>query len=161
MLNDTVKEFIARWMYERQVMVDRYKATYPNLPIPELLFIHEWHGELRGYSESGIDKIVWAFKKRMENAFARTFDFSNHTMRRTFGRRQWQLKTPIETISDMLGHESIDMTKKYLGLNLSDQEDPMKAQDRFVRSVVQNPAQSGHFLPQASMKWWAQRDLDS
>jgi integrase len=72
----------------------------------------------------------------MECAFVRTFDFSNHTMRRTFGRRQWQLKTPVETISDMFGHESIDMTKKYLSLNLTDHEEPIKAQLRFVRSVV-------------------------
>jgi hypothetical protein len=59
----------------------------------------------------------------------------------------------------MLGHESIDMTKKYLGLNLSDQEDPMKAQDRFVRSVVQNARKPGIFA-ESQMKWWAQRDLD-
>jgi hypothetical protein len=37
------------------------------------------------------------------------------------------------------------MTKKYLCLNLSDQEDPMEAQDRFVASVVQDSALSGYF----------------
>jgi hypothetical protein len=58
----------------------------------------------------------------------------------------------------MLGHESIDMTKKYLGLNLSDQEEPMKAQDRFVESVVQNARKQGIFA-ESQMKWWAQRDL--
>ncbi len=54
MLNDTVKEFVARWMYERELMVERFKKEYPSQTVPDLLFIHEWHGELRGYSESGI-----------------------------------------------------------------------------------------------------------
>lgn len=161
MLNDTTKEFHARWMSERKALMERYRKEHPGRTVPDLLFIHEWHGELRGFSETGADKIVQRFKSRMESAHARTFNFSNHTLRRTFGRRQWQLGTPIETISEMLGYESIDQTRKYLGLNLSDQEDPMKAQDRFVASVVQNSALSGHFRTDASVKWWAQRDLDS
>ena len=48
--------------------------------------------------------------------YGRKFDFSNHTLRRTFGRKQWKLGTPIETISEVLGHESVDVTKNYLGL---------------------------------------------
>ena len=125
-----------------------------------MLFVHEQEGELTGYSEFGIDRIVLAFKKLMENVYAMKFDFSNHTLRRTFGRRQWKLGTPIETIAEMLGHESIDMTRRYLGLNLTDQERPMKAQDRFVESVVQNSRQAGNSAV-SQMKWWAQRDLDS
>jgi hypothetical protein len=82
-------------------------------------------------------------------------------MRRTFGRRQWKLKTPIETISEMLGHESIDMTRIYLGIKLDDQEDPMKTQDRFIQSVMQSAPQPGQKMNDASVKWWAQRDLDS
>jgi hypothetical protein len=71
--------------------------------------------------------------------YARKFDFSNHTLRRSFGRRQWMLGTPIETIADMLGHESVEMTKRYLGLNLEDQDQPMKKQDEFVSSILGYP----------------------
>jgi integrase len=41
-------------------------------------------------------------------------------MRRTFGRNLWLLGIPIETISELLGHSSSDMTRRYLGLNLTD-----------------------------------------
>jgi len=46
--------------------------------------------------------------------------FSTHTLRRTFGRNLWLRGIPIETISELMGHASTDMTRLYLGLNLSD-----------------------------------------
>jgi integrase len=46
--------------------------------------------------------------------------FSTHTLRRTFGRNLWLRGIPIETISELMGHESTQVTKMYLGLNLSD-----------------------------------------
>jgi integrase len=46
--------------------------------------------------------------------------FSFHTLRRTFGRNLWLRGIPIETISELLGHASTDMTRLYLGLNLTD-----------------------------------------
>jgi integrase len=91
---------------------------------------------------------------------AREFDSSNRTLGRTLGRRQWQFGTKIETIAEMLGHESIDMTRKYHGINLSDQDEPMKAQDEYVRRLCGTNAQRGTF-PSSQMKWWAQGDLDS
>lgn len=50
--------------------------------------------------------------------FGKKFTF--HTMRRTFGRNLWLLDVRLETISELLGHESTDMTRLYLGLNLLD-----------------------------------------
>ena len=41
-------------------------------------------------------------------------------MRRTFGRNLWLLGVQVEVISEILGHSSTDMTRKYLGLNLTD-----------------------------------------
>jgi integrase len=46
--------------------------------------------------------------------------FNTHTLRRTFGRNLWLRGIPIETISELMGHSSTDMTRLYLGLNLSD-----------------------------------------
>lgn len=46
--------------------------------------------------------------------------FTFHTMRRSFGRNLWLLSVPIETIAELLGHSSIDMTRKYLGIDQSD-----------------------------------------
>jgi integrase len=166
MLGDTVKEFVARWMYEREFLVERFKKEHPSQTVPDLLFIHEWHGELVGYSESGIDRIVWAFKKRMENAYARAFDFGNHTMRRTFGRRQWMLKTPIETISEMLGHESIDMTKKYLGLDLEDMSTAFDQYAKYQKMVSEDLDLADEGLYQKTVQFsdsqcfeWTEREM--
>ncbi len=54
--------------------------------------------------------------------FSRRFGrkFSTHTLRRTFGRNLWLLGIPIETIAELMGHSSTDMTRLYLGLNVSD-----------------------------------------
>jgi integrase len=46
--------------------------------------------------------------------------FTFHTLRRSFGRNLWLLSVPIETISELLGHSSIDMTRQYLGIDQSD-----------------------------------------
>ena len=70
------------------------------------------------------------------------------------------MKTPIETISEMLWHESIDQTRDYLELRLDDQDAPMKAQDEWVRSVVHSAGTTGTFEPNQETKW-AQGDLDS
>lgn len=50
--------------------------------------------------------------------FGRKFSF--HTMRRTFGRNLWLLGVRLETISELLGHSSTDVTRLYLGLDLFD-----------------------------------------
>ena len=46
--------------------------------------------------------------------------YGNHTLRRTFGRQLWKSKVPIETISKILGHESISVTLLYIGVNNDD-----------------------------------------
>jgi hypothetical protein len=70
-----------------------------------------------------------------------------------------EVKTPIETISEMLGHESIDMTRKYLGLCLDDQIGPMARQDDWIRKITKGPEKGPDAVIQ--QEWWAQRDLDS
>lgn len=47
---------------------------------------------------------------------------SSHTLRRSFGRNLWLASAQLETISELLGHTSTDMTRRYLGLNLSDMQ---------------------------------------
>lgn len=46
--------------------------------------------------------------------------FTLHTLRRTFGRELYHSGVNIVTISAILGHESITMTMKYIGVNLDD-----------------------------------------
>ena len=39
----------------------------------------------------------------------------------------------------MLGHESVEMKKRYLGLDFEDQDLPTKKQDEFVSSILGYP----------------------
>jgi len=45
----------------------------------------------------------------------------HHTLRRTGGRLMWLAGVPIETIASVMGHESTEMTLRYIGVNLGDQ----------------------------------------
>ena len=79
----------------------------------------------RSYSES---VLAWFCKRH-----GRKFTF--HTMRRSFGRNLWLLGVPIETIAELLGHSSIDMTRKYLGIDQSDMRQAL-ARYRIARSCT-------------------------
>uniref|UniRef100_UPI0034E27AFF tyrosine-type recombinase/integrase n=1 Tax=Methanothrix sp. TaxID=90426 RepID=UPI0034E27AFF len=114
--------------------------------------LHEQFGEiLRGYlawSEPGeetkpllgikrtrSEELLEEFCKR----FGRRFTF--HTMRRSFGRALWLKKVELETISEILGHSSTDMTRRYLGLNLSDMRAALqKHQIRVSVASFEHPA---------------------
>jgi integrase/recombinase XerD len=47
--------------------------------------------------------------------------FTNHTLRRTYGRMLWLAGVPIETIAEILGHADTKTTILYLGLDMGDQ----------------------------------------
>lgn len=46
-------------------------------------------------------------------------------LRRTFGRTMWRDGVKIETISAMLGHDSIEQTLEYIGANIDDMQSAM------------------------------------
>ena len=57
--------------------------------------------------------------------------FTNHTLRRTFGRLLWLAGVPIEKISEILGHADTKTTLLYLELNMEDQADAMQKLAQF------------------------------
>ena len=59
------------------------------------------------------------------------FKFTQHTLRRTFGRRMFHAGVKIETISKLLGHDDTATTYKYLGLNMDDMTDAMKMLENY------------------------------
>lgn len=67
-------------------------------------------GLKRTRSEEELDEFCSRFGKK----------FTFHTLRRTFGRNLWLLGVRLETVSELLGHSSTDMTRLYLGLDLVD-----------------------------------------
>lgn len=52
--------------------------------------------------------------------------FSNHTLRRTFGRELYRSGVSIVVIAAILGHSSTQTTMKYLGLNMDDMAEAME-----------------------------------
>lgn len=76
---------------------------------------HETEAEtVLGIQRTMSEKVLRQFCTR----FGRRFTY--HTLRRTFGRNLWLNGEKLETISELLGHSSVDMTRVYLGLNLTD-----------------------------------------
>ncbi len=79
----------------------------------------------RTYTESRLKEFCTRHERK----------FTFHTLRRSFGRNLWLLGVPIETISEILGHSSIDMTRKYLGIDQSDMRQAL-ARYRIARTCT-------------------------
>lgn len=91
--------------------------------VPENLVVYRSGRTVKTYGDTGIDRRLKALGDSLG------FSFSNHTLRRTFGRTMWRAGVKVETISKMLGHTSIDMTLKYIG---ADMDDMTAAMGRFT-----------------------------
>lgn len=90
--------------------------------IPGNLILWRKAGKLSAYSEEGygLDKAVTNPLSRMLG-----FRFSNHTLRRTFGRAMYRAGVPVPTIAKILGHESTEVTLRYIGVDLDDMRSAM------------------------------------
>lgn len=116
------KDALARWMVERNRMVALAKANDPSWEDPGTLILYQLYKNkpiVDAYGEH-----TGAVDERVLNPLRAQlgFDFANHTLRRTFGRRLFHAGVPIETISKFLGHESTTETLGYIGVNLDDMD---------------------------------------
>ena len=127
------KEVLDRWMIERREMVDRVRAYNPGWKDPGNLVIwcHYKHRPQAGaYGEhtGALDEMtIEPLRERLG------FHFTNHTLRRSFGRRLFRAKVPVETISKFLGHESTSETLNYIGVNLDDMDEGMSMLAQYDR----------------------------
>ena len=109
-----------------------------DLKIPSQMVIHNRskRGCLTAYGETGLDGVIDRVKDGMREKYGRDLAFSNHTLRRTCGRRLWKQGVKIEIIQNILGHESPAMTYQYLGINLKDQDETMQSLDGYINSLT-------------------------
>ena len=127
------KEVLARWMERRREIVSRVKEYNPHWVDPGnlLLWCHYKNkpdaGAYGEHTGSLDDAVIEPIRKAIG------FRFSNHTLRRTFGRRLFHAGVPIETIAKFLGHESTVETLKYLGINLDDMDEGMSKLAQYDR----------------------------
>ena len=87
-------------------------------------------GRLLGFERTQSERYLAEYCQR----FGRKFGF--HTLRRTFARELMLRDVKIETISTILGHESSDTTRDYIGLNLSDMSLAMQKLSLVKRSAA-------------------------
>lgn len=113
------------WLNQRAKLVEtvrRYDPTWKD-PGNLMIWCHYVNKPSAGaYSEMGgsLDRaVIEPLRERLG------FHFSNHTLRRTFGRNLFHAKVPLETIMKFLGHSSTSETLKYLGINLDDMDEGM------------------------------------
>jgi integrase/recombinase XerD len=140
------REIIGEWLLERRKIVARAKEKNPTVSDPGNLLIYERGGELHEYGDTAIDKIVSGTRKKLEELYGRAFTFSNHTLRRTGGRMMFGAKVPIATISNIMGHESVTQTIKYLGINLDDQADAFDLVSQYEKGL--SAPQRGFLTPE-------------
>ena len=88
--------------------------------VPAALLVYRVGKTIRPYQDSGIDLRL----KKIGSVL--NLDFSNHTLRRTFGRMCWLSGVKLETISKMLGHSSVNTTLKYIGVDMDDMNEAMR-----------------------------------
>ncbi len=83
-------------------------------------------GEL---SETALNNVL---QKVSEESGVRPL--SHHDLRRTFGRFMWKAGTRLEVIRDLLGHHSLDMTIRYLGIGADEMASAMARFAEYVKT---------------------------
>ena len=96
-----------------------------NGDIPENLILWKKAGKVHPYSEEGygLDKVV-----TLPLSEQLGFRVTNHKGRRTFGRSLYRAGVPVPTIAKILGHDSTEVTLRYIGVDLDDMRKAMEVQ---------------------------------
>ena len=134
----TIEEL--RYHFElREETIGRALTERPDQKVPEALVLHaKYRSTIRPYGESAIDDAI---KRVATRAGIR--QCSNHTLRRTCGRMHWQAGTPLETIRKILGHEKVETTLEYIGINFDDMQQAMVRLGEYLRSPNSDPRAEG------------------
>lgn len=109
-----------RWIVRRNDIIEKIHAYDPTWEVPEQLLIwgHYENRPIGGYYTERSHSLDRAVIHKVRDRAG--FDFSNHTLRRTFGRTLYRAGIPIETISKLYGHDDTQTTIRYLGIDLDD-----------------------------------------
>ena len=109
-----------RWIARRNEIVSKIHEYDPTWEVPEQLLIwgHYENRPTGGYYTERSHSLDRAVIHKVRDRAG--FDFSNHTLRRTFGRTLYRAGIPIETISKLYGHDDTQTTIRYLGIDLDD-----------------------------------------
>lgn len=107
--------YLPNYLEYRDKIIRRARLENPLLEEPRGLFAYHRGNRLDTYKNTALDTRI-SIMRNLSGIYFKGF----HTLRRSCARQWWANNAPIETISDMLGHESIDQTIRYLGINQQD-----------------------------------------
>lgn len=116
---------MALYARHRDGLIAEARRRYPkSTVVPDSLIIRIHGGRLYEYEEDG-----WGWDKSFLVPLREAcgFHFTNHTLRRTFGRALWQAGVPVETISKLLGHDTTEVTLRYIGVDMDHMRSAMEA----------------------------------
>jgi integrase/recombinase XerD len=155
------REIIESYLVERQRLVAKVRKKGPYATIPDAFLIHERGGKLCPFGLSKFDYVLNGLEKRMQMLYGKEIRFSNHTLRRTGGRLLWKAGVPLETIADIMGHEDVRTTIRYLGINLDDQSNAMRKVAEWEDTLESGKRAETTTKPGAqnrSNKYWSNED---
>ena len=104
------------WMDHRSLLTQKCRVSSDD---DDALLVYQAGGKLHRYNTGTIAKIVRGISKRTG------IEFSSHTLRRTFGREMFHSGVPLVTIAKIMGHNSTEMTLRYIGIDLDDMASAM------------------------------------
>lgn len=117
-------DVLKRYTLVRDAQIAASQKRYPvSAVIPPQFILWSRGGRLNSYSEEGygLDKVV-----TLPLSDKLDFHFSNHTLRRTFGRALFRSGVAVPVIAKILGHESTDVTLRYIGVDMDDMTAAMR-----------------------------------
>ena len=112
-----------RYMEFRDSLIRTVRLQRPKAEVPDTLLIWGRGKALHEYCDkaTGIDEIMKDLSAQVG------IKFSHHTLRRTFGRTMFRSGVNVATIAKMMGHESTEMTLRYIGVDLDDMNNAMRS----------------------------------
>jgi len=108
---DESQEVVGRYLELRRQLESQTEGPQTNK-----LVVYLKKGKLHPFKRSALDNRLKTLQVEAGIKF-----LGHHTLKRTGGRLMWLAKVPIETIASVMGHESTEMTLRYIGVNLGDQ----------------------------------------
>lgn len=121
-----IQSILNEWDAERDLMMREANMEDPHL----LIYLKA--GKIRPYQPDSIGSMIWKMSKKLE------MNFACHTFRRTFARAVRKEEPKLERIADILGHESVEQTRLYIGIEYDEMKEPMvKVQNRFLKPPIQ------------------------
>ncbi|MFW6142476.1 MAG: tyrosine-type recombinase/integrase [Candidatus Saliniplasma sp.] len=127
------EEYLERWEKKRDKMLERAKQYSKDVKDPKHVLCWQRFGSMGSMGNTVMDKRL---KDIEERAAVELGGF--HILRRTFARRLYNSGVQIMTIRDLLGHESVEVTQRYIGVQEDKKRDALEIEFMNEKEMIEN-----------------------